>query len=98
MTFCFIFIGIFYSLCTSKLKVKPAYVKVISETIVIVKPAPSSKSSMYHVLQNLKEQLPKVVIKVMHFLKNVLFLISYLQQFLHTLGFTNSQSSCHQHR
>lgn len=56
--------SIFFSLCTCKLKIKPAFIQVISETIVIVKPAPSAKSSMYHVMQFLKEQLPRIVIKV----------------------------------
>ncbi|KAK4005662.1 hypothetical protein OUZ56_010705 [Daphnia magna] len=52
-----------FHLCTCKLKIKPSYIKVVSETIVIVKPAPTAKSSMYHVMQNLKEQRPKIVIK-----------------------------------
>ena len=52
------------SLCTGKLKLKPQFVEVISETIITVKPAPSAKPSMYHVMQFLKEQLPKIVIKV----------------------------------
>ena len=63
------------------MKVKPNYVKVISETIVIVKPAPSSKSSMYHVMQHLKEQLPKVVIKVCIFISvlNMLYIFSIIK-------------------
>ena len=53
-----------FSINKSKLKVKENYIKVISDSIIIVQPPPNSKSSTYHVLQNLKEQLPKVVIKV----------------------------------
>ncbi len=61
-----LFFIVFYhaSLCTGKLKIKPNFVVVVSETIITVKPAPSAKSSMYHVMQHLKEELPKVVIKV----------------------------------
>lgn len=55
--------SIAYSIHKSKLKVKENYIKVISDSIIIVQPPPNSKSSTYHVLQNLKEQLPKVVIK-----------------------------------
>ena len=53
-----------YSIHKSKLKVKENCIEVISSGIIIVRPPPSNKSSLYHVLQNLKEQLPKVVIKV----------------------------------
>lgn len=49
-----------YSICTSKLRVKPGDVVVHGEAIVCVTPRENSKSSMYYVLQFLKEDLPKV--------------------------------------
>ncbi len=52
------------SICTSKLRVKPANVSVRSDTIITVSPVATTKSSMYHVLQQLKEQLRHIVIKV----------------------------------
>lgn len=52
-----------YSICTSKLRVKPANVSVRSDTIITVSPVATTKSSMYHVLQQLKEQLRHIVIK-----------------------------------
>ena len=39
-------------------------VRIHGEAIVCVSPVETSKSSMYYVLQQLKEDLPKVVIKV----------------------------------
>ena len=55
-----------YSICTSKLKMlaKPNNVEISGKSLIRVRPGTSSKSSMYHVLQHLKENLPKVVIKV----------------------------------
>jgi len=44
--------------------VKPNNIDVHSASMIVVRPGASNKSSMYHVLQQLKEQLPKVVIKV----------------------------------
>ncbi|XP_010606158.1 DNA-directed RNA polymerase III subunit RPC1 isoform X3 [Fukomys damarensis] len=52
-----------YSICTSKLRVKPGDVAVHGEAVVCVTPRESSKSSMYYVLQFLKEDLPKVVVQ-----------------------------------
>jgi len=52
-----------YCICTSKLKLKPPTVNVVSDSIITVSPTPSAKSSMYHVLQHLKDQLKNVVIK-----------------------------------
>jgi len=52
-----------YSICTSKLKIKPGNCSVHGETILKVKPGTSSKSTMYYQLQFLKEKLPQVVIK-----------------------------------
>lgn len=49
-----------YSICTSKLRVKPGDVAVHGEAVVCVTPRENSKSSMYYVLQFLKEDLPKV--------------------------------------
>ena len=44
----------------SKLRVKPGDVAVHGEAVVCVTPRENSKSSMYYVLQFLKEDLPKV--------------------------------------
>lgn len=49
-----------YSICVSKLRVKPGDVAVHGEAVVCVTPRENSKSSMYYVLQSLKEELPKV--------------------------------------
>lgn len=49
-----------YSICISKLRVKPGDVAVHGEAVVCVTPRENSKSSMYYVLQSLKEELPKV--------------------------------------
>lgn len=49
-----------YSICMSKLRVKPGDVAVHGEAVVCVAPRENSKSSMYYVLQFLKEDLPKV--------------------------------------
>lgn len=45
----------------SKLRVKPGDIAVHGEAVVCVSPRENSKSSMYYVLQSLKEELPKVV-------------------------------------
>uniref|UniRef100_H3BGV0 DNA-directed RNA polymerase subunit n=1 Tax=Latimeria chalumnae TaxID=7897 RepID=H3BGV0_LATCH len=52
-----------YSICMSKLRVKPGDIAVHGEAIVCVTPRENSKSSMYYVLQFLKEELPKVVVQ-----------------------------------
>uniref|UniRef100_A0A674HBK6 DNA-directed RNA polymerase subunit n=1 Tax=Taeniopygia guttata TaxID=59729 RepID=A0A674HBK6_TAEGU len=52
-----------YSICVSKLRVKPGDVAVHGEAVVCVTPRENSKSSMYYVLQSLKEELPKVVVQ-----------------------------------
>lgn len=49
-----------YSICMSKLRVKPGDIAVHGEAVVCVSPRENSKSSMYYVLQSLKENLPKV--------------------------------------
>lgn len=49
-----------YSICTSKLRVKPGDIAVHGEAVVCVSPRENSKSSMYYVLQSLKQDLPKV--------------------------------------
>jgi len=52
-----------YSICTSKLKVKPNCCILVGESIIKVKPGVNNKSSMYYQLQFLKEKIPSVVIK-----------------------------------
>lgn len=51
-----------YSICTSKLKIKPQQVRIESQTIITVIPQPG-KESMDCSLRSLKDQLPNVVIK-----------------------------------
>lgn len=52
-----------YSLCTSRLKIKPGNCVVIGESLITIKPSPSGKTTMYYQLQQLKEKVPSVVIK-----------------------------------
>uniref|UniRef100_A0A8C2PGV5 DNA-directed RNA polymerase subunit n=1 Tax=Capra hircus TaxID=9925 RepID=A0A8C2PGV5_CAPHI len=52
-----------YSICMSRLRVKPGDVAVHGEAVLCVTPRENSKSSMYYVLQFLKEDLPKVVVQ-----------------------------------
>ncbi|XP_016368895.1 DNA-directed RNA polymerase III subunit RPC1-like [Sinocyclocheilus rhinocerous] len=52
-----------YAICTSKLRVKPGDIAVHGEAVVCVTPRENSKSSMYYVLQSLKQELPKVVVQ-----------------------------------
>ncbi|XP_041117382.1 DNA-directed RNA polymerase III subunit RPC1 isoform X2 [Polyodon spathula] len=52
-----------YSICMSKLRVKPGDIAVHGEAVVCVSPRENSKSSMYYVLQTLKELLPKIVVQ-----------------------------------
>lgn len=49
-----------YSICMSKLRVKPGDIAVHGEAVVCVSPRENNKSSMYYVLQSLKGELPKV--------------------------------------
>jgi len=62
-----IFSGPFFffscSICTSRLKLKPHQVTVVSNSVITVKPG-KSKSTLNYQLQSLKESVPKVVIKV----------------------------------
>ncbi|XP_028287346.1 DNA-directed RNA polymerase III subunit RPC1 isoform X1 [Parambassis ranga] len=52
-----------YSICMSKLRVKPGDIAVHGEAVVCVSPRENNKSSMYYVLQSLKEDLPKIVVQ-----------------------------------
>lgn len=49
-----------YSICMSKLRVKPGDIAVHGEAVVCVSPRENNKSSMYYVMQSLKGELPKV--------------------------------------
>ena len=48
----------------SKMRIKPGRIQVLSDCIICVQPAETTKSSMYYVLQQMKQDLPKVPIKV----------------------------------
>ncbi|XP_062858765.1 DNA-directed RNA polymerase III subunit RPC1 isoform X1 [Trichomycterus rosablanca] len=52
-----------YSICMSKLRVKPGDIAVHGEAVVCVSPRENNKSSMYYVMQSLKQELPKVVVQ-----------------------------------
>lgn len=53
-----------YSICTSKLKLKPYDVKVVSDSLIQIYPsAGKNDDKMNFVLQSLKELIPNVVIK-----------------------------------
>merc|ERR1712130_272962 len=52
-----------FSICTSKLKIKPANCVLVGESMIKVKPNVSGKTTLYYQLQALKEKLPNVVIK-----------------------------------
>lgn len=53
-----------YSICTSKFKLKPNEVKVVSDSIITVyAPLKSSENRLNFALQSLKELIPQVVIK-----------------------------------
>ncbi|XP_077482360.1 DNA-directed RNA polymerase III subunit RPC1 isoform X1 [Stigmatopora argus] len=52
-----------YSICMSKLRVKPGDIAVHGEAVVCVSPKENNKSSMYYVMQSLKGELPKVVVQ-----------------------------------
>ncbi|KAL5018248.1 hypothetical protein ScPMuIL_003970 [Solemya velum] len=51
------------SICSSKFKIKHQNVHIHSEAVLTVHPVETSKSSMYYVLQQLKKELPKIMIK-----------------------------------
>nr|CAD7197843.1 unnamed protein product [Timema douglasi] len=51
-----------YSICTSRLKIKPDLVRVVGDSIITVKPN-KAHASINYALQALKETVPKVVIK-----------------------------------
>jgi len=52
-----------FSICTSKLKIKPANCVLVGESMIKVKPNVSGKTTLYYQLQALREKLPNVVIK-----------------------------------
>lgn len=51
------------SLYKTKLRIKNEDIKAIGTSLLTIRPNTSSKTSLYYSLQNLMEQLPKVVIK-----------------------------------
>lgn len=54
-----------YSLCTSKLKLKPSDVKIQSDTIITVHPNKAKNSMRLNFsMHELKDQIPNVVVKV----------------------------------
>merc|ERR1712150_306833 len=55
--------SIMISILNSKLRIKPKDLRAHGDSIICVTPTESNKSSMYYVLQQLKSDLPKVVIK-----------------------------------
>jgi len=52
-----------FSILSSKLRIKPKDVETCGDSIITVRPVENTKSSFYYVLQQLKEQLPNVVVK-----------------------------------
>jgi len=52
-----------YSLCTSKLRIKPTQVITQSKDILTIHPSTTLKQSLYHVIQALKEAIPKVIVQ-----------------------------------
>lgn len=66
-----------YSICMSKLRVKPGDIAVHGEAVVCVSPRENSKSSMYYVLQSLKEELPKVRICCVMVCENIEFVFTH---------------------
>jgi len=52
-----------WSICTSKLKIKPDKCVLVGNSIIKVKPSVSNKSTLYYQLQYLKEKLPDINIK-----------------------------------
>ena len=55
-----------YSLCTSRLPIKPSQVLIQSNDIITVHPAPNNKLSLSSIIQLLKEAIPKVVVQGLH--------------------------------
>jgi len=51
------------SVLSSRIRIKPNQVSTHGDSVLTVMPAETSKSSMYYVLQSMKEELPRVVIK-----------------------------------
>ncbi|KAL3249757.1 hypothetical protein MRX96_055951 [Rhipicephalus microplus] len=51
------------SLYKTKLKIKNEDIKAIGSSLLTIRPNATSKTSLYYSLQNLMEQLPKIVIK-----------------------------------
>lgn len=63
-----VYVSIIFSICTSKLKLKPNEVIVESDTIITVHPNSSKNSRRLNfALSELKEQIPNVVVKVIIF-------------------------------
>merc|ERR1712059_163274 len=52
-----------WSICTSKLKIKPDKCVLVGESLIKVKPSVSAKSTLYYQLQLIREKLPAVIIK-----------------------------------
>lgn len=52
-----------YSICMSRLPVKPQFVQVVSPSIITIKPNPNKAANLDSALHALKENVPKVVIK-----------------------------------
>jgi len=52
-----------FSICTSKLKIKPANCVLVGESLIKVKPNVSGKTTLYYQLQALRDKLPSVVVK-----------------------------------
>ncbi|XP_067928267.1 DNA-directed RNA polymerase III subunit RPC1-like [Watersipora subatra] len=51
------------SLVMSKLKIKPQHLDCHGDSIICIKPCENSRSSMFYVMQHLKQYVPDVVIK-----------------------------------
>ncbi|XP_076809232.1 DNA-directed RNA polymerase III subunit RPC1-like [Clavelina lepadiformis] len=52
-----------YNLCTSRLPIKPSQVVIQSKDIITIHPTYNTKQSLYHVIQLLKEAVPKVIVQ-----------------------------------
>nr|CAB3265029.1 DNA-directed RNA polymerase III subunit RPC1-like [Phallusia mammillata] len=52
-----------YNLCTSRLPIKPNQVTIQGKDIITIHPAASTKQSLYHIIQLLKEAIPKVIVQ-----------------------------------
>ena len=59
---------IFQSICTSTIPeikgIKPNNIQIVSDNVLLVRPFVSARGTCYYVLQQMKEKLPQVVIKV----------------------------------